>query len=434
MSEPFYVSAPGKVIIFGEHSAVYNKPAIAAALSLRAYLLVTPSPTSSDTITLDFPDIGLSHSWNKNDLPWDEVKKHVTHTDGLPDTTDELVPEIIDGLTDALSDLESKLHYTACHCFLYLYMNLCDIHTEGMSFCVRSTLPIGAGLGSSASTAVCLASSLAILGGHIDPAALTYSEKHKTTHNPRSADFIDSWSLIGEKCFHGNPSGIDNAVATHGGAVLYQRKDNPTMPSVRTSMPNLPPIKLLLTNTKIPRSTADLVGGVGRLNKQYPKTSGCILDAMGHLTNEAYHLMIRPFFGSDELNNLKELVNINHGLLVSLGVSHPALEKIKIISEEFKVGATKLTGAGGGGCAITLVNDECSKETIEKAVQCFQDEGFETFETSLGGKGVGALYAENVSEEVREKVFDLKRFSGFGTREEIIEVLGVENQEGWKFW
>ena len=55
---------------------------------------------------------------------------------------------------------------------------------------------------------------------------------------------------------------------------------------------------------------------------------------------------------------LQGLIHENHGHLVTLGVSHPFLEAIKstTAAEPYKL-STKLTGAGGGGCAVTLVPD-----------------------------------------------------------------------------
>jgi mevalonate kinase len=48
----------------------------------------------------------------------------------------------------------------------------------------------------------------------------------------------------------------------------------------------------------------------------------------------------------------------NHTHLVTLGVSHPVLEQIKEITARPEYGLhTKLTGAGGGGCAVTLIPD-----------------------------------------------------------------------------
>ncbi|SGZ51087.1 CIC11C00000000289 [Sungouiella intermedia] len=418
----FYVSAPGKVILFGEHSAVYGKPAIAAALSLRAYLLVVPSE-KSDEIVLEFPDIQLKHKWNLSDIPWELINEHLTKKDGKPDVTEELVPEILDQLADLLADTENNLHYIACRCFLYLYVNLCGPETPGCHFCIRLTLPIGAGLGSSASTAVCLSTALAKLGGHLTSPELKLNDKHLRKDTP-DANFIDSWSLMGEKCFHGNPSGIDNAVATHGGAVLYQRMKGPGNPSVRTSVRNFSALKLLLTNTKVPRSTAELVGGVAQINTLFPKISESILDAMEHVSNDAYQLMVQPFFDKSELS---ALVNINHGLLVALGVSHPSLEKIKIIADLHKIGATKLTGAGGGGCAITLLNENVGEDELAAVEKEFEQNGFETFTTMLGGKGVGLLEGEG-------DMFSTEKLAGFQDRDEIEAAVGASTLDGWRFW
>merc|ERR1712193_477215 len=59
----FMVSAPGKVIVYGEHAVVHGKAAIAASISLRSYLLVTFLSKSRRTVSLRFPDIQLDHTW-----------------------------------------------------------------------------------------------------------------------------------------------------------------------------------------------------------------------------------------------------------------------------------------------------------------------------------------------------------------------------------
>lgn len=425
----FYVSAPGKVILFGEHSAVYGKPAIAAALSLRAYLLVQPS-ADPDEIVLEFPDIALIHKWKVTDIPWDDLEKHVARENGLPAVTEELIPEVLDILSDLLTDCALSLHYTACRCFLYLYSNLCSKYVSGHHFCIRSTLPIGAGLGSSASTAVCLASALSALGGY------TKEPIHKiddtiTLKDMKEVDFIDAWSLMGEKCFHGNPSGIDNAVATHGGAVLYQRMSGPGNPSVRTNIRNFSAYKLLLTNSRVPRSTAELVASVAAQNKKFPKVSNSILDAMDHLVNDAYQIMSTPFL---DRSSLLELVNVNHGLLVALGVSHPSLESIKLFSDTHKLGATKLTGAGGGGCTITLLRDDCSEEELKNLRAELEQNGYETFSTMLGGKGVGMLQAKDLSPEDVASKFSVGKFSKLTSREDIEKCIGTSIVKEWRYW
>lgn len=430
MADSFFISAPGKVILFGEHSAVYGKPAIAAALSLRAYLLVAPPPSGDENIIrLDFPDIQLSYSWNRNQLPFAEVKPFIKYHDTTPCPTDELVPEIMDKITGILLDIDNTFHYNACASFLYLYLHLCTAETPGKEYCIRSTVPIGAGLGSSACTSVCIAGALGLLGGHIGQP--TFGLLDKVNNNDvEELDFIDSWLFIGEKTFHGNPSGIDNAVATHGGAVMYQRMTNPSQPSIRTTMRNFPPLKLLLTNTKVPRSTASLVGNVSTLNNAYSNICGPVLEAMGNICTTAYQLMIRPTFDLESKNKLKELANINHGLLVALGVSHPSLEEIRLISEQDNIGVTKLTGAGGGGCAITLVDDEVPEERIKAVIDKYTAREFECYETSLGGKGVGAMFMN----ESNKSMFSVAQFTRFGSREEIQECLGIESADAWKFW
>lgn len=375
---PFITSAPGKVIIFGEHSAVFNKHAIAASVSsLRTYLLIEPAK-NEDCIELDFPDIDLDFKWTYKDLH--DVDGSLIKA---AFESEELSSPLVDALQPLLRDLAESLNYHAAFCFLYLYLCLCP-GAKGLKFTVKSTLPIGAGLGSSASISVCLVLAMARMGGHIEPSG-SISESDK--------DFVNRWSFMGEKCIHGTPSGIDNAVATYGHAVQFQRQDNGATKFVQIK--KFPQLTMILTNTKIKRSTKLLVDGVRDLVNRKPLIAESILEAMDQVAIRGAELL-SDISKSVHYDELLELIRINHGLLVAIGVSHPGLESIKKLGDELHIGETKLTGAGGGGCAFTLLNKEVDSSAVTKFhEQLHENYGYQIFETGLGGIGCSFVDLSN---------------------------------------
>lgn len=448
LAPPFIVSAPGKTIVYGEHAVVHGKAAIAAAISLRSYLLVTTLSKSRRTITLKFTDIGLDHTWNIKELPWKEFaprkKKYYDLVTTLDKDLVEAMRPHIDPVSPEQTPENRKIHQAAASAFLYLFLSLGSEQSPGCLYAMRSCIPIGAGLGSSASVSVCIAAALlvqcrALSGPHPD---------QQSEEAEKQLERINRWAFVGEMLIHGNPSGVDNTVATNGHAVLFQRKDYTKPPSVSV-LRDFPELPLLLIDTCQPKSTAAEVAKVQQLKGLHPQIVEHTLGAIDSITRSVYERISSDAFdpaSKDNITYLGELMNINHSLLTSLGVSHPRLERLRYLVDQAGVGWTKLTGAGGGGCAITLLKpdsdlsaaaaqlngDAGTKLTpFEQLDANLKNEGFIKYTTTLGGDGVGVLYPAVIHDEE----IDQDMFLTADGREGVEELVGGSKDDGaWKYW
>jgi len=198
---------------------------------------------------------------------------------------------------------------------------------------VETDIPSGAGLGWSAAYSVALVRAAAEEKG----AELGWEE-------------VAKYAYSGEKIFHGNPSGIDNTLASRSGAILFKRGEEPALIALKE------PIHLVIAYTGKMGYTKDLVAGVARTKEENPEAFSKLLQAVETLILEAKNAL-----ESGDLDKLGSLMDQNQKYLRQVGVSSSELEEfIRIFKEEGALGA-KLTGSGGGGCVIGLFR--CKKDT-----------------------------------------------------------------------
>ncbi|EKM57772.1 uncharacterized protein PHACADRAFT_251611 [Phanerochaete carnosa HHB-10118-sp] len=402
----WFFSAPGKVILFGEHAVVHGVTAVAASVDLRCYGLT--SPRYDNRISVRFTNIeDYHHEWDLDTLPWDAVSP-VPPGDTHPENLDQgLIQAINERALPPTHKMPLKAH-AAMVAFLYLYMTM----THGgerpsFNLTIRSTLPVGAGLGSSAAFSACAAAAILLLHQRIeippfpqrsrspsddDPGHVHVHHEGRRAIPSATSEEINRWAFVSEKVLHGTPSGIDNTVAVFGGALAYTKPGFGRKSGVE-KINGFKSLKFLLTDSKVGRDTKALVAKVAQKKLEEPHLVNSMFEAIQSISDEARRALGDPELSRHQLlSALSALIEENHSYLVSLGVSHDSLEliRLKCASAPYNL-STKLTGAGGGGCAVTLVPDEFTASELEALAKDLSAANFDPYFTAVGGSGLGIL-------------------------------------------
>lgn len=288
-------TAPGKVILLGEHAAVYGRPVLAApvqAVSARAEVL----PLDENRVRVEAPDIKVD-SYLK-DLP-----------DNQP---------LAKAIRLALREAQVS---------------------GGIRVRVTSDIPPASGLGSSAAVSVAI---LRAVSAHFD--------------QELAADRVAQLAFEVEKLHHGDPSGIDNTVVAFGIPVLFIKGEEPRPLGVTGRF------QFLIGDTGDPSPTKALVTMLRGRWTGDTEFVDALFDSIGELSDQA-----AASIGQGRLGDLGPLMNHNQTLLESLGVSSPNLERLVRAAREAGATGAKLSGAGGGGVMVALVNDS-TLEAVDAAL------------------------------------------------------------------
>jgi mevalonate kinase len=210
-----------------------------------------------------------------------------------------------------------------------------------MSVMLDASVPAGAGLGSSAAMAI-----------SVGRALLEFYAKAVPD------DALFDAAMAAERVFHGNPSGLDHMAAMRGGVFRFLRGQPPQVEPIVLATP----LQLVIAQVDRGGDTGLLVAGVAQRRVQQPAIFDHLLATFRSVVDEATTALT-----SGHLTHVGEAMNINHGLLSAIGVSTAALDVAVHAARSAGALGAKLTGAGGGGCMIALV-DDTTRLAVETAL------------------------------------------------------------------
>lgn len=299
-------SAPGKIILFGEHFLVYGIKGILCS-----------------------------------------IDKRITATSQI---LDEKVVRVKSSLGNSEMNLDSlnleKVPLKFMKPFFYVAKKAIEENSikSGIEIILESQIPPGVGLGSS--SAACVAATASVNGLF-----------EKLSKNDIAVTALEAERTIFEK-----NSGADSSVSTFGGLMSYDLKNGFQNIQSRDNL------SFIISDSAQVHDTREVVRQVQNFKEKNTEIFKKLCEREVEIVNSAIMAL-----EENNLNKLGSLMLQNHDLLRQIGVS---TEKIDLIVGEAKKTAygSKITGAGGGGCSISLVDDSNMKDTMDilnKLSNCF---------------------------------------------------------------
>jgi mevalonate kinase len=307
-------SAPGKIILFGEHAVVYGRPALAVPV-MQVHANVEISDSSRAGIWIEAPDVDLNSELNT-----------------LP--SDHPIASVIHNFLFLSRVPPSPLHPSPAG-------RGCEGKFSNLDIKITSTIPVASGLGSGAAVTVAL---VRALSSHL--------------HYPMTDEQVNAFAYQIEKLHHGTPSGIDNTVVTYARPVYFVKGQ----PIETFNVGH--PFTIVIGGTGIPAPTKESVGDVRKLwEADRAKWEG-VFDQVGEVVKEAREVIERG-----KTKELGKLMNQNHALLQEMTVSSPELDVLVSTARQAGALGAKLSGGGRGGNMIALVEPDKAEVVAKSLVQ-----------------------------------------------------------------
>lgn len=298
-------SAPGKIILFGEHAVVYSRPALAVPVT-QVHVDVEVLDSSRQGIWINAPLIDLH-----------------AELSSLP--SDHPIGSVI----------------------LKVFQLFGISKPPNLELNISSTIPVASGLGSGAAVSVALIRVLSLALSNVEGSFLFHSITNEQ---------INDLVFEIEKLHHGTPSGIDNTVITYNMPV-YFIKGQP-IETFKTGKP----FTIVIGDTGVPALTKESVGDVRLLWLRNTNYFENIFNEISQIS-----LIARRSIESGRPELLGELMDHNHALLQEMTVSSPELDALVTAARDAGALGAKLSGGGRGGNMIALT-EQAEAESVASAL------------------------------------------------------------------